>query len=95
MFLGYEQVTAGAAAKDVDDLTIPAGATHAQLQASGQSVSYTMDGTTVPTQTAGMFLLVAAPPQDFTIDDILRIKFVRGAGSDGQLNIHYFGGRDV
>lgn len=98
MFLAYEQIVAGSAAKDWTDLTIHARATHASLQASEQNVRYTMDGTTVPTEGAtgtGMVLVAGDDPKIFQIEDIKRIRFVRGAGSDGKLNIHYSGGRDI
>jgi hypothetical protein len=95
MFISFEQVSATATVKTAADLTIPANATSVELQASSQNVSYTMDNTTTPTQTAGMMLLTTAEPKMFGIDDLRRIKFVRGAGSDGNLNIHYAAGRDV
>lgn len=91
MYLSYQQVAATASEKDVDDLTIPDTTTHVELQASSQHVSYTMDNSTTPTQTAGMFLLTTSDPKLFLIEDVRRIKFVRGAGSDGNLNLHYLG----
>lgn len=95
MYLSYEQVVADATVKDKDDLTIPGNATHAELQADTQQIRYTMDDTTAPTASSGMVLVVDDDPKTFLIEDILRIKFIRGAGSDGNLNVHYFGGRDV
>jgi hypothetical protein len=94
-YLGFEQLVSAAAVKDVDDLTIPANATYAEIQASGQNASYTCDDSTDPTQTAGMVFLTTHAPKAFGIDDVRRIRFVRAAGSDGNLNFHYFGGRDV
>ena len=96
MYLSYEQVAISTVVKDVDDLTIPGNATHARIQANGtNAVRYTMDNVTSPTQTVGMFLPGNAAPQTFLIEDIRRIKFIRGAASDGALNLHYFGPREI
>ncbi len=96
MYLNFEQIATTATVKTVDDLTIPARATHAELQASGQNASYMCDvGSPNPTQTRGMFLLTTSDPKLFLIEDIRRLRFVRAAGSDGMLNVHYLGGRDV
>ena len=72
---------------------MPSGATHAEIQADTQNVRYTMDNKVVPAQAIGMIFLVTEPPKSFSVADIRHIHFVRGAGSDGVLNIHYFGGR--
>jgi hypothetical protein len=97
MYLSAEQVAVTNSAKDVSDLTIPGNATHAELQATTSSVPvrYTMDDSTTPTVSVGMLLLAEGEPKTFLVEDIRRIKFIRGAGSDGTLDIHYFGGRDV
>jgi len=95
MFLSYEQIQVSNTVLDVDDLNVPAKATHAMLQADTQPVRYTMDGLTEPYQTTGMVLLTTSPPELFLIEDLRRIKFKRGAASDGRLNIHYVGGRDI
>lgn len=96
MYLFYEQVVASDATKNIDDLNIPHGATHAELQADTQHVRYTMgDGSPAPTQSTGMILLTTEGPKLFLIEDVKAIKFVRGAGSNGNLNIHYLGGRDL
>ena len=71
------------------NLTIPAETVGAMIQADAQHVRYTMDGTADPTVSKGMQLLTTQPPEFFRIEDILNIRFIRGAGSDGQLNIHY------
>jgi len=85
----YEQVAATAVVKTKHDLTIPPSTTHVEVLAETQNVRYTMDGLTTPTQTTGMLLKTTDPPRIFLIDDILKIKFARGAGSDGLLNLHY------
>ena len=95
MFLGFQQVVAGASVKTVTDLNIPANDTHAEVQADTQTVRYNMNNATDPTQTVGMQFLVTSEPKSFLIEDIRRIRFIRGAGSDGNLNIHYFGGRNI
>lgn len=95
MYLSYEQVAATSTVKTQSDLTIPENASHAELQADTSDIRYTMDNSTDPTQATGMVLQPEDQPKQFVIDDIRRIKFVRGSGSDGKLNIHYFAGRDV
>ncbi len=95
MYLSYEQVAATNVVKTAAALTIPANATMVELQSDTQDVRYTMDNTTDPTQTSGMILLVSLPENTFLIEDLKRIRFVRGAGTDANLNIHYAAGRDV
>lgn len=94
-FLSAERVAATSAVKTADDLTIPNNASQVVLQSDTQDVRYTMDGSTVPTQTSGMILIVGEQPEDFLINDLYKIQFTRGAGSDGYLNLHYYAGRDV
>jgi len=100
MFIGYEQVDVTAAVKTAANLTIPAKATHVRAQAETSDMRYTMDNSTTPSQTLGMILTTTAVGIDdvtetFLIEDLRRIKFTRGSGSDGKLNLHYFAGRDV
>ena len=86
----FQQIITTSTVKDVNDLFIPPLATGAEIQASDQNASYTMDGT-VPTQTDGMMMLTTHSPKTFTITDVQKIQFVRASGSNGNLNIHYFG----
>lgn len=95
MFLSYQQVEATDVVKTATSLTVPAGATHVQLQADTQNVRYTMDDATNPTPFKGMSLVVGNSPETFLVEDLLRIKFCRGAAATGYLNIHYFGGRNI
>ena len=95
MFLSYEQVVVGNTVRDQSYLTIPANATMVELQADTQSIRYTMDNSTDPTVSSGMVLLVTQEPRMFLIEDLKRIRFIRGAGSNANLNIHYAAGRDV
>lgn len=95
MYLSFQQVTADGTVKTSSALTVPAKATHAELQASSQDVRYTMDGTTAPSSSSGMVFSTSHEPKQFLIEDVRNLKFTRGSGSDGQLGIHYFAGRDV
>ena len=95
MYLNYEQVAATAAVQTAAALTVPGNATHAEIQACTNDVRYTMDNATDPTQTLGMVLLTGWHPKLFLIEDLLRIRFTRGAAADGNLNVHYVAGRDV
>jgi len=96
MFLSYEQVEADATVKTIADLTIPTGANGAMLQADSSNIRYTMDDSNDPSQTEGMILLTnLLPPETFLIQDMNRIRFTRGSGSNGQLNIHWWGGRVI
>lgn len=94
-YLSYEQVAVSNAVKDVDDLTLPAEATHAELQADTNAIRYTMDGTTDPTTSTGMLLLTTSDPKLFLLEDVKNIKVIRNGASDGKLNIHYCAGRDI
>jgi len=95
MFIGYEQVLATNVVKAIAAFpNMPANATQVELQADTQNVRYTMDGS-APTQIRGMLFLTTEPPKLFLIEDFIRIRFVRGAASDGFLSAHYSAGRDV
>lgn len=95
MFLSYEQVASSGVVKTVSDLTIPANATQAELQADTQDIRYTMDGSTNPTSTLGMLLVTTHHPKLFLISDVKRIRFIQGSGGAGNLNLHYVAGRNV
>jgi len=95
MYLSYEQVGAVAVVRTVADLTVPANATHAELQATVAGVAYTMDDATDPTVASGMVLLATEPPKSFLIEDIRRIRFICFDALNANLNIHYFAGRDI
>lgn len=97
MFLSYQRIDATATVKTASDLTIPAKATHAELQAAGGDVLYTMDNATDPSTTLprGMILQDGERPETFLIEDVKRIRFVGAAASGSALNIHYFAGRDI
>lgn len=94
-FLSYQQVEADNTVKTVSDLTVPGNATHVALQADTANVRYTMDNNTNPTTGSGMVLLATEPPTNFLIADLKRIRFIRSGGSNGNLNLHYYAGRDV
>jgi hypothetical protein len=93
MYLGYERVDATATVKTASNLTIPAGATHAELMSDSAAVLYTMDNATDPNTALprGMILRTTDPPKLFVIDDIRRIRFVGTPALSG-LNLHYLGG---
>jgi hypothetical protein len=97
MYLSFQQVAATSSVKAVAALTVPAKATHAELQATGaEPVRYTMDAAVAdPSATSGMILRITDPPKTFLIEDVKRIKFIRGGGSDTAIGIHYFAGRDI
>lgn len=94
MYVGFEQVVAGAAVKTRVDLNIPANATGCMLRATTGNILYTCDEATDPTATVGMPLLTTDLPFEMLIEDLRRIRFRKsGAGADCTLHIHYFGGR--
>lgn len=97
VYLSYEQVPATPDhVRDADNLSIPANATWAELQAVDNHIRYTMDDSTDPTAGLGMLLLTTSDPKFFLIEDIRRIKWISGAaGADAELNVHYGAGRDV
>ncbi len=96
MFIGYEQqVSDVATVKSRGNLTIPANATGAEIQADTNSIRYTMDNSTDPTSTVGMVFVAGDSPKFFMIDDVIRLRFIAGSGGIGNLNIHYSNGRNV
>lgn len=95
MYVGFSSVASSGAVKTIADITVPAKATHVEIQAVTQSVSYTMDNVTTPTTTVGMQFLTTQEPKLFLVEDLNRIKFTQGAGGAGVLNFHFIAGRDV
>ena len=91
IYASYEQVAVSMSVLDVDDLTVPAVATHAELQADTNAIRYTMDGTD-PTTSSGMLLHSLDEPKTFLIGDIRNMKFIRDGGTNANLNVHYFDG---
>ena len=89
MYVGFDSVASGAAVKTIADITVPTGATHVEIQAVTQAVSYTMDNSTDPTATEGMMFLTTDPPKAFLVEDLTRLKFIQGAGGAGVLNFHF------
>jgi hypothetical protein len=95
VYLSYEQVAVDGTVKDVSDLTIPANATHAELQVDTQNMRYTLDGTIVPTGVVGFVMLTTEPPLLFLVEDLRNIQFTQTAAGAANLNIHYVAGRDI
>lgn len=97
MFLGYQQFDVLSEVRTYANLTVPSKHLGGvMLQAETGNVRYTMDDTTDPTNSTGMLLIAGNPPEQFLMDDLKRIRFIRSAGSaTAKLNIHYFGGRDI
>lgn len=92
-FVGYEQVVVTSAIQTVSALTVPANATHAELQAETNHIRYRMDGG-VPGSSSGMLLVAGSDPRVFLIEEVRNIQFVKDAGSP-KLNVHYWAGRNV
>lgn len=95
MYIGFQSVASDGSVKTVSSFTVPAKATHVEIQAVTQGISYTMDNATSPTATAGMQFLTTEGPKSFSVEDFNRIKFTQGSGGAGVLNVHFFVGRDV
>lgn len=85
--LGYQQVTNLTAAVG---LTIPAGASIALLQVTGQNVRWRDDGTD-PTASIGMILNADADPYPYS-GDLSAIRFIETAAS-AVLNVAYYAPR--
>ena len=99
-FLGYERIQATATIKNRKDLTIPTRTDRVVVQADTADVRYLMvpEGTepsVAPGQSNGMILISGLAPEEFSIEDFVHISFVRGSGSNGFLNIHYYASRDI
>ena len=94
MYLGFQRVAVSNVVLLGSALTVPAGASGAELQSETNAVRYTMDGTE-PTTASGMLLRTADPPKGFLIEDILRMRYVRDGAVNSVLNVHFFGGRSI
>lgn len=94
-FVGHDVESATASVKTATDLTIPANATGVELQADTSDIRYTMDDATDPTQITGMVLVNGLDPEPFLIQDLRKIRFTRGSGSNGNLNCHFWAGRNI
>ena len=86
-FISFEQVTATDSIKSSSDLTIPAAANFAMLQADTENVKFTLDGSTHPSY--GKRLIVGLVPEEIKISDLKNIRFIRESASNGNINIHY------
>ncbi len=95
IYIGFERVASSAAVRTVHNLTIPRGATHAEIQADTQNVRYTMDAATNPAEGSGMMFLTTSEPKTFLITNVRRIRFIQDTAGAGALNIHYFAGREI
>lgn len=95
MYIGFQSVASDGTVKTASAFTVPAKATHVELQAATQPIAYTMDNATDPTAAAGMQLLTTEGPKLFLVEDFNRIRFTQGAGGAGVLNAHFVSGRDV
>lgn len=91
--VGFESEAVTATAKTVADLSPPAAAHLCWIQADGDVIRYTLDGSTVPTSSVGM-ILPANEKIEIGITVLKNIKFIRGSGACVLL-ITYFGGRDI
>ena len=97
IYLGYEQVVCSSGTvQTVSALTVPAKATHAELQAdTGGLVRLTLDGSTDPTTTSGIILpTTGGETKVVAIDTLKNIRFIKGADNT-HLNVSYLAGRDI
>jgi hypothetical protein len=71
-------------------LTVPAGATHAWIQAQSQNVRYQLDDT-APTSSVGHQMFAGDPPLELRVETGLReAQFIEETGS-AVLQVTYFG----
>ena len=94
-YLGFEQVVTDSSVDSITELTVTPNTTHVEILADTQDCRYTMDDNTNPAEASGMIFKVGDEPKQFGIEDLNRIRYTRGAGSDGNLNLHCFAGRDI
>lgn len=91
MYLHYQQVDCTLVVQTASSFSVPAEATHVELQAIDTAdVNYTMDNTTDPGASRGMILRATDPPKLFEIADFKRIKFCAEAGT-ASLHAHFIG----
>ena len=95
--LGYQQVATTDTVQTASAFTIPTGTNHVMVQADQENARFTLDGD-VPTAGAtgnGELLTEGLAPIQIAVENFNNIKFVRAAGSNGVLNVHYYGGRAI
>lgn len=91
MYIHFQQVDCMVAVQTVSAFSVPAEATHVELQAQDTAdVNYTMDNATNPGASRGMILRSTDPPKLFAIADFNRIKFCAEAGTTS-LKAHFIG----
>lgn len=70
-------------------LTVPAGATLAQITVEGGTVRYTSDGATTPTASVGMGPFVVGSYLQLNISPLSNVKFIQSSGT-ATLDVEYF-----
>jgi len=96
MFIGHQSIPAPAGIEQtVAILAIPQGAQRAWIQASGNNIRFTLDGSaTSPLH--GFTLLITQHPIWIERDDLANIRFISAnAGAGAQLDIGYFTTRNI
>jgi hypothetical protein len=93
-FISYEQINVNDIVKTVASFTVPGNTHHAEIMATAD-VRYTMDNSTDPTQNSGMIFRSTDPPKSFEVEDVKRIRVIRGGASNTTLEVHYFSGREI
>ena len=99
-FIGYERITVSSTPLSRSSLTVPSGTVRVAVQADTQNVRYVMapedtEPSISPGQSNGMVFVAGLAPEEFNWEDFQHISFVRGAGSDGFLNVHYYTARII
>lgn len=91
MYLHFQQVGCTVAPLTASEFTVPAEATHVELQAQDTAdVNYTMDNVSNPGSSSGMILRSTDPPKLFLIEDFKRIRFCSSSGTSS-LHAHFIG----
>jgi hypothetical protein len=91
MFVGYQQIAVGNAVLPPGTFNVPNGTARVMLQATAESVRYTMDNATLPTAVVGMMLVAGLAPEWFELEDLNRMFFVSAnIGALAYLNVHYY-----
>jgi len=93
MYIGHQTVAVDSVIISVSSLTIPAGATHAEVSTTSD-IFYTLDGTN-PTVIAGLYLNLYKNIILLPIEDLRNIKMIKGAIAVARVGIHYIAGRNI
>jgi hypothetical protein len=94
-FSSYGYAEATTTVKTIAAVTVPGEALWCEIQAEGNAIRYTLDGSTNPTATSGMRLLTTSAPTQLAIETVRNIRFRCEGTTTAILHFHWVVGRAI